>query len=170
MALIPGNLRRPIMAIADKYPSRHHPDVARHANWLDTFGVDSEYNYDPFWAKAVELKIPLTTHSAGMGWTSRSSVTNYLYNHIGHFASASEALAKSLFFSGVTRRFPDLRVGFLEGGAAWGAPPDPSPIAAAPGGPPAGVPARPPPPAGHSTRPPPATAGRCPGGRSAAAR
>lgn len=121
VALIPGNLRRPIREIADKYPSRHHPDVARHANWLDTFGVDSEHNYDPFWAKAVSLKTVLTTHSAGMGWTSRSSVTNYMYNHIGHFASASEALAKSLFFSGVTRRFPDLRVGFLEGGAAWGA-------------------------------------------------
>ncbi|XXX79345.1 amidohydrolase family protein [Sorangium sp. So ce134] len=121
VALIPGNLRRPIRAVAEKYPSRHHPDVARHANWLDTFGVDSEYNYDPFWAKAVELKTVLTTHSAGMGWTSRSSVSSYMYNHIGHFASASEALAKSLFFSGVTRRFPDLRVGFLEGGAAWGA-------------------------------------------------
>ncbi|KYF51488.1 amidohydrolase [Sorangium cellulosum] len=121
VALIPGNLRRPIRAIAEKYPSRHHPDVARHANWLDTFGVDSEHNYDPFWAKAVALKTVLTTHSAGMGWTSRSSVTSYMYNHIGHFASASEALAKSLFFSGVTRRFPDLRVGFLEGGAAWGA-------------------------------------------------
>ncbi|WP_437799593.1 amidohydrolase family protein [Sorangium sp. So ce693] len=121
VALIPGNLRRPIRSVAEKYPSRHHPDVARHANWLDTFGVDSEHNYDPFWAKAVELRTVLTTHSAGMGWTSRSSVSSYMYNHIGHFASASEALAKSLFFSGVTRRFPDLRVGFLEGGAAWGA-------------------------------------------------
>ncbi|HTB76188.1 MAG TPA: amidohydrolase family protein [Polyangiaceae bacterium] len=121
VALIPGNLRRPIKAVAEKYPSRHHPEVAKHANWLDTFGVDSEYNYDPFWAKSVELKTVLTTHSAGMGWTSRSTWSSYMYNHIGHFASASEALAKSLFFSGVTRRFPDLRVGFLEGGAAWGA-------------------------------------------------
>jgi predicted TIM-barrel fold metal-dependent hydrolase len=121
VALIPGNLRRPIRAVAEKYPSKHHPEVARHANWLDTFGVDSEYDYDPFWAKAVELKTVLTTHSAGMGWTSRSTYSNYMYNHIGHFASASEALAKSLFFSGVTRRYPELRVGFLEGGAAWGA-------------------------------------------------
>ena len=48
VALIPGNLRRPVRAIADKYPSRHHPDVARHANWLDTFGLDSEHDYDPF--------------------------------------------------------------------------------------------------------------------------
>jgi hypothetical protein len=121
VALIPGNLRRPIRAVADKYPSRHHPDVARHANWLDTFGLDSEHDYDPFWAKAVQLRTVLTTHSAGMGWTSRSSYSSYMYNHIGHFASASEALAKSLFFGGVTRRFPDLRVGFLEGGAGWGA-------------------------------------------------
>ena len=121
VALIPGNLKRPIKAIADKYPAKDHPDLGRHTGWLDTFGVDSEYDYDPFWAKAVELKTNLTTHSAGMGWTSRASVSNYMYNHIGHFASASEALAKSLFFSGATRRFPQLRVGFLEGGAAWGA-------------------------------------------------
>lgn len=121
VALIPGNLRRPIRSVAEKYPSRHHPDVARHANWLDTFGIDSEHDYDPFWAKAVERRTVLTTHSAGMGWTSRSSWSSYMYNHIGHFASASHALAKSLFFGGVTRRFPDLRVGFLEGGAAWGA-------------------------------------------------
>jgi predicted TIM-barrel fold metal-dependent hydrolase len=121
VGLIPGNLRRPIKSVAEKYPGRHHPDVARHANWLETFGVDSEYDYDPFWAKTVALKTVLTTHSVGMGWTSRSTTSSYMYNHIGHFASASEALAKSLFFSGVTRRFPQLRVGFLEGGAAWAA-------------------------------------------------
>ena len=121
VALIPGGLRRPLSAFAARYPAHEHPDVARHANWLDTFGVDTEHDYNPFWAKAVELGTVLTTHSGGMGWTGRSSVSNYMYNHIGHFASASEALAKSLFFSGVTRRHPDLRVGFLEGGAAWGA-------------------------------------------------
>lgn len=120
-ALIPGGLQRPIKALAEKYSRESHPDLAPHINWLDTFGLDSEYDYDPFWAKAVELKVSLTTHSAGMGWTSRSSISNYMYNHIGHFASASEALAKSLFFSGVTRRFPTLKFAFLEGGAAWGA-------------------------------------------------
>jgi hypothetical protein len=65
--------------------------------------------------------VVLTTHSAGMGWTARRSISNYMYNHIGHFADASHALAKALFFGGVTRRFPDLRVGLLEGGAAWAA-------------------------------------------------
>jgi predicted TIM-barrel fold metal-dependent hydrolase len=119
VALIPGSLRRPIRAVAEQYPPRQHPEVGKHASWLDTFGIDTEQDYDPFWAKAVELRTVLTTHSVGMSWTSRNSWSNYMYNHVGHFASASEALAKSLFMSGVTRRFPDLRVGFLEGGAAW---------------------------------------------------
>ena len=34
-------------------------------------------------------------------------------------ASAAEATAKSLFFGGVTRRFPELNFAFLEGGAGW---------------------------------------------------
>lgn len=120
-ALIPGYVNRPIKALADKYPRDQHPEVAQNGWWVDTYGLDSEHDYDPFWAKAVELKVVLTTHSAGMGWTARRSPSNYMYNHIGHFADASHVLAKSLFFGGVTRRFPDLRVGLLEGGAAWGA-------------------------------------------------
>jgi predicted TIM-barrel fold metal-dependent hydrolase len=120
-ALIPGYVNRPIQALADKYPRAEHPELAANLSWVDTFGIDSEHDYDPFWAKAVELGTVLTTHSAGMGWTARRSVSNYMYNHIGHFADASHALAKSLFFGGVTRRFPQLRVGLLEGGAAWGA-------------------------------------------------
>ena len=42
-------------------------------------------------------------------------------NHIGHFADGSQAFAKALFFGGVTKRFPQLRVAMLEGGADWGA-------------------------------------------------
>ena len=41
----------------------------RHAFWLDTFCLDSEYDYDPVWAKCVELKVPPTFHSPGMGWS-----------------------------------------------------------------------------------------------------
>ena len=72
------------------------------------------------WAKAIELRLPLAAHSNGMGFTDRSSVSNFVYNHIGHFAAAGEVLAKSLFFGGVTRRFPQLRVAVLEGGVAVG--------------------------------------------------
>ncbi|HYL59713.1 MAG TPA: hypothetical protein VEU51_12660, partial [Candidatus Acidoferrales bacterium] len=85
----------------------------------DTFGLDSEYDYDPFWAKCVELKISPTFHSVGYGWGSRTSISNYVYNHIGNFAASAEAVAKALFIGGVPMRFPKLTFAFLEGGAAW---------------------------------------------------
>jgi hypothetical protein len=119
-AIIPGAIRRPIKALAEKYPRERHPELARHIEYLDFFGIDSEYDYDPFWAKTIELGINPTTHSGSQGWISRNSPSNYMFNHIGHFADASEALAKALFFGGVTRRFPQLRIGLIEGGAGWG--------------------------------------------------
>ncbi|MGH8810579.1 MAG: amidohydrolase family protein [Advenella sp.] len=118
---IAGGVRRPIAAVADKYPAADHPDVAKYANYTDFYGIDSEYDYDPFWAKVVELGVPVTTHYGSQGWTGRHSISNYMYNHIGHFADGSQAFAKALFFGGVTRRFPGLRVALLEGGADWGA-------------------------------------------------
>jgi len=88
--------------------------------WIDTFGIDSPYDYDPVWAKAIELGLPLAAHTAGIGFSDRASVSNFVYNQIGHFAAAGAALAKSLFLGGVTRRFPRLRLALLEGGAAVG--------------------------------------------------
>jgi predicted TIM-barrel fold metal-dependent hydrolase len=88
--------------------------------WLDTYGLDSAFDYDPVWATAIELGLPLAAHSPGIGFSDRASVSNYMYNHAGHFAAAGEALAKSLFFGGVTHRFPRLRVALLEGTVAVG--------------------------------------------------
>lgn len=113
---IPGYVKRVIPAF-ENYPE----EVRREATWLDNFGLDSAYDYDPFWAKVVELKVVPTTHAAGMGWTARRSTSNYQYNHIGHFASAGQAFVKSLFFGGVTHRFPTIKFAILEGGSAWGA-------------------------------------------------
>jgi predicted TIM-barrel fold metal-dependent hydrolase len=109
-----GHVRRPIPAVA-----RTAPKAARHAFWLDTFCLDSAYDYDPVWAKCVELKVAPTFHSGGREWGSRTSISNYMYNHIGHFAAAGEALCKALFMGGVTRRFPSLKFAFLECGAGW---------------------------------------------------
>src|SRR5262245_21430812 len=88
--------------------------------WVDTFGIDSPYEYDPVWAKAIELGMPLAAHTAGIGASDRASVSNFVFNQIGHFAAAGGALAKSLFLGGVTTRFPRLRLALLEGGAAVG--------------------------------------------------
>jgi hypothetical protein len=86
--------------------------------WLDTFGVDSEHDYDPFWARCLELGVSPTAHMAGM-WGTRTSVSSYVHNHLGMFGAAGEALCKSLFLAGVTFRFPELQIALLEGGASW---------------------------------------------------
>lgn len=109
-----GHVLRPVPAAA-----RIAPAAARYACWLDNLCLDSAYDYDPVWAKCVELKVAPTFHSVGMGWGSHTSISNYMYNHIGHFAAAGEALCKALFFGGVTRRFPTLKFGFLECGVGW---------------------------------------------------
>jgi predicted TIM-barrel fold metal-dependent hydrolase len=112
--MINGVIRRPIPAAA-----RAGEEAARHAYWIDPLALDSAYDYDPVWAKCVELHVAPTAHSGGMGWGSRTSINNYMYNHIGHFAAAGEAFCKAVFIGGVIRRFPMLKFAFLECGAGW---------------------------------------------------
>ena len=85
----------------------------------DVFGIDSAYDYDPVWQACMELGVSPTFHAGGRGYALRRSPSNFTYNHIGHFASTAEAISKALFLGGVTRRFPQLRFAFLEGGTAW---------------------------------------------------
>lgn len=58
-------------------------------------------------------------HTGTQGIGTRASVRNFVYNHVGHFAAAGEAVCKALFLGGVTRRFPHLKFAFLEGGVGW---------------------------------------------------
>jgi hypothetical protein len=97
------------------------PDVNRLAVYYEVFGIDSDYDFDPVWEKCREVKIAPTFHSTGSNQALRNSPTNFTYNHIGHFADAGHAAAKGIFLGGVTRRFPELRFAFLEGGVGWGA-------------------------------------------------
>jgi predicted TIM-barrel fold metal-dependent hydrolase len=92
--------------------------LRRYMTWLDTFGIDSEHDYDPFWARCLELGVSPTAHMAGM-WGTRTSPSSYVHNHLGMFGAAGEALCKSLFLAGVSYRFPKLQIAFLEGGAGW---------------------------------------------------
>ncbi len=96
------------------------PDVARLSQGFDQLGLDSQYDYDPLWRICRELGIAPTFHTGGRSYGERNSPTNFTFNHIGHFAAAQHAVAKALFLGGVTRRFPDLRFAFLEGGVGWG--------------------------------------------------
>ena len=114
VVMLGSMIRRQIPAIAEE-----HPKAAGVAPWYDVLGLDSEYDYDPVWAKCVELGFSPTFHSGGRGYGLRVSPSNFCYNHIGHFAAAGEAVCKALFLGGVTRRFPTLKFGFLEGGVGW---------------------------------------------------
>jgi predicted TIM-barrel fold metal-dependent hydrolase len=87
----------------------------------DVLAIDSQYDYDPVWAKCVELGMAPTFHSSASGQGLRNSPSNFVYNHIGHFAAAGHAVSKAIFLGGVTRRFPELRFAFLEGGVGWAA-------------------------------------------------
>jgi predicted TIM-barrel fold metal-dependent hydrolase len=113
--MIANHVRRPVPAAA-----RQVADANAHARmYVDSLGLDSPFDYDPFWRRCAELKVAITGHSGSMGWNGRESVNSFTYNHIGHFANASHAFAKALILGGVTHRFPQLRFGFLEGGVGW---------------------------------------------------
>ena len=48
--MVNSNVRRPV------------PDAPQ-AAWMDVLCMDGPYNYDPLWAKCVELKVAVTSHS-----------------------------------------------------------------------------------------------------------
>lgn len=119
---IPAMVRRPIEALVGQFPGvdQFRPDMPD-AVWNDTYGLDSQYDYDPFWQRCVELGVAVTCHGAavyGFPWKSRS-ISSWTFNHIGNQAWMQDILCKSLFFGGVTKRFPTLNFAFLEGGVGW---------------------------------------------------
>ena len=90
-------------------------------HWFDTFAIDSEYDYDEVWAETERLGFAATFHG-GIGNIMPfqfTSTSNYVYNHIGFFGQRMQRLCKSLFFGGVTNRFPRLNIAFLECGVGW---------------------------------------------------
>lgn len=95
------------------------PELAAHAQKVTSIAMDSPHDYDPFWRRCVELGVAPLCHTSAHGARTRNSPTNYVFNHLGSFASGSEYFCRSLFLGGVTNRFPTLKFGFLECGAGW---------------------------------------------------
>src|SRR5438477_128209 len=88
-------IRRPIPALVEE-----HPEAAKFVEWYDPIAIDSEHDYEPVWQKLRELRIAPSFHNGARSILLRNSPSNFCYNHIGHFASASEAMAKAIFFVG----------------------------------------------------------------------
>jgi predicted TIM-barrel fold metal-dependent hydrolase len=114
VVMVGGMMRRRVPAL-----EAEQPEASKLVEWYDVIGLDSPYDYDPVWAKCLELKVAPSFHNGARSILLRNSPSNFCYNHIGHFASAGHAVAKAIFFGGVTRRFPDLNFAFLEGGVGW---------------------------------------------------
>jgi hypothetical protein len=94
-------------------------DPAKAPFYCDNIALDSPYDYDPFWKRCVELGVAVTQHSGSTRWSDRGSISNFTFNHVGHFAQANHAFARGVFLGGVARRFPSLNFGFMEGGVSW---------------------------------------------------
>jgi predicted TIM-barrel fold metal-dependent hydrolase len=118
VACIPQGVMRPIENPAVEPESPYLWPGQRH--WVDHFGLDSEYDYDPVWERFRTHKFAVTMHG-GMAIPVGlyTSITSFSYNHLGSFALMSYPICKSLFLGGVTRRFPDLAFAFLECGVSW---------------------------------------------------
>ena len=86
---------------------------------LDTIALDSPYDYEPLWRRCVELGVAVTQHSGSGRWQDRASISNFTYNHVGHFAESNHAFARGVFLGGLVRRYPTLNFGFMEGGVSW---------------------------------------------------
>lgn len=95
------------------------PDPSKRRVYVDALGLDSPYDYEPVWNKFEEIGMAVCTHSGSMGWPDRSSPTNFVANHLGHFAQSHHLFARNLLLGGVSQRHPDLPFGFLEGGVGW---------------------------------------------------
>ena len=92
---------RPIKALHERFPGieNYKPD----GYWADFYGLDSEYDYDPFWQRCVELNVAVTCHGAaayGFPWKNRS-ISSWTYNHIGNQPWMQDMLCKTLYFGGV---------------------------------------------------------------------
>jgi predicted TIM-barrel fold metal-dependent hydrolase len=91
------------------------------AERIDTFGIDSDHDYDAVWRRCCELGVAVTMHSSAHGSDFHSSPSRFVFNHIGKFSTPAEASLKSLVLGGVPVRFPDLRFAWMEAGVGWAA-------------------------------------------------
>ena len=94
-------------------------DPQKAAWYCDTIALDSPYDYEPLWQRCVDLGVAVTQHSGSGRWQDRASITNFTYNHVGHFAESNHAFARGVFLGGLVRRYPTLNFGFMEGGISW---------------------------------------------------
>jgi hypothetical protein len=111
--MLKGNQERPIPGAAEGV------DPQKAAWYCDSIALDSPYDYEPLWQRCVDLGVAVTQHAGSGRWQDRASISNFTYNHVGHFAESNHAFARGVFLGGLVRRYPILNFGFMEGGVSW---------------------------------------------------
>ena len=115
---IPHGVMRPIPEPVVERGSPYLWPGQRH--WVDTFGLDSDHDYDPVWQRFADHGYAVTAHGGqALPVGVYSSITSFTYNHLGSFMQMMYPLAKSIFLGGVTHRFPQLPFAYLECGVSW---------------------------------------------------
>ena len=90
------------------------PNQVNGRKWHDPY-------YDPLWAELQELNIPLCFHEGGrvdLPQVSGNFDTHMMYHTCTHSMGMMLAVV-DVVAGGVLERFPDLKVGFLEGNCSW---------------------------------------------------
>ena len=91
--MLRGNQERKIPGAAEGI------DPRKAAWYCDNIALDSPYDYEPVWQRCVELGVAVTQHSGSGRWHDRASISNFTYNHVGHFAESNHAFARGVFWA-----------------------------------------------------------------------
>jgi predicted TIM-barrel fold metal-dependent hydrolase len=80
-------------------------------------------HYDPLWEACQKLNVPICFHGGGQNWLkpdfSLEIFDDCMMWHVFSQPLGIMVTATSLCAGGVLERFPDLRVGLLEGNCSW---------------------------------------------------
>ena len=115
--MLPGRVNRPIPKHLQE-----HPEAEGIARYIDLIGIDSAYDYDPFWARCQEMGITPASHGSDFFWGA-VSVSKYMFNHLSAFAHGHDAFAKALFHGRRDQALPGVELHLPGGGSRLGVQP-----------------------------------------------
>lgn len=87
----------------------------------DGYHLLGHRRFDPIYAEAQALGVPLAIHGTGTDWTlwGPEPFPKFIQAHTCSHAFAQMRQITSMIFEGVPERFPRLTLAYLEAGAGW---------------------------------------------------
>jgi len=87
----------------------------------DSYYLLGHSRFDPIYASAQRLRVPITVHAAGtdMNAVGHEPFPKFIQAHTVSHVFAQLRQITSMMFDGVPVRFPDLSIAYLEAGAGW---------------------------------------------------